>query len=174
MTKKLILLSSVFIILFTANASNAQSYKTGIGFRLGGISSGISVKHFMGSTGALEGILSFGSHYAMITGLYEKHTAFPKAEGLNWFFGGGAHVGFYSDKWGYRYFYYKHHGNGYKIEEVDYYDNRSSFGLDFILGLDYKFKNVPINLSLDVKPFFDITPGFYGYWEPGLSFRFTL
>ena len=78
MTKKFILLFSFFTIILTTSKINAQSYKTGIGFRLGGISSGISVKHFMGSTAALEGILSFGSHYAMLTGLYEKHNGSPK------------------------------------------------------------------------------------------------
>jgi hypothetical protein len=162
-------------LLFTMALSNtgyAESYNTGIGLRLGGITSGITLKHFTNSNAALEGIVSFGRHSLMITGLYEKHTSFPTAEGLTWFFGGGAHVGFFDREYGYYEFYYKSHGN--KIKVTDYYENRTSFGLDFILGLDYKFKNAPVNISLDVKPFFDITPGFYGYWEPALSFRFTL
>lgn len=162
------------LFLLTHTNVKAQGYTTGVGIRLGGITSGITLKHFIGSSNALEGIVSFGRHSFLITGLYEKHTAFPKAEGLSWFFGGGAHVGFFQDGYGYRYFYYKSHGNKIKIEEVGYYDNRTSFGLDFILGIDYKFKNAPINVSLDVKPFVDIVPGFYGYWEPGFTFRFTM
>lgn len=172
MFKKFILGFTFFTLLFAGYKTNAQPYSTGIGLRLGGITSGITVKHFTGSNSALEGILSFGRHSLLLTGLYEKHTAFPKAEGLTWFFGGGAHIGFFERNYGYYEFYYRSHGN--KIKYVDYYDNRTSFGLDFIIGLDYKFKDAPVNLSLDVKPFFDLSPGFYGYWEPALSIRFTL
>ena len=163
-----------FVLLFMLSiAGYAQPYSTGLGFRLGGISSGITVKHYTGSNTALEGILSFGRHAFMITGLYEKHQDFPNAAGLTWFFGGGAHVGFFSGDYRYYHYYYYSHK---KIKYEEFADNDASvfFGADFIIGLDYKFQNAPVNLSLDVKPMVDFVPGVYGYWEGALSVRFTL
>lgn len=162
----------LLFILFFAFKSSAQPYNTGIGLRLGGISSGITVKHFVNSNSALEGIVSFRSHSFFITGLYERHQSFPNAEGLSWFFGGGAHIGFFDDHH-YEHFYHTHH----KHKDDDIFDDGDSdisFGADFILGLDYKFKNAPVDIALDVKPFVDIVPGFYGYWEGALTIRFTL
>lgn len=49
----------VALILLTGTV-NAEDYGTGIGLRLGGLSSGISVKGFVNSTSAIEGIASFG------------------------------------------------------------------------------------------------------------------
>ena len=163
-----ILIISLTLISFR---SFAESYETGIGFRIGGISSGITVKHFTGSTSALEGILSFGRHSMIITGLYEKHQPFPNADGLSWFYGGGAHVGFINSNYGYYDFYHGSHGNN---SNFNHSDANFLLGGDFILGLDYKFENAPINLAIDIKPFIDIIPGFYGYWEGAFTFRFTL
>src|SRR5437870_263426 len=103
-TYKVILL---VVALFLSIKGYSQSYKTGIGLRLGGTAQGITVKHFINSDGALEGIVSFGWHSFLITGLYEKHQRFANAEGLSWFYGGGAHIGFY--RYGYNYFYYHYH-----------------------------------------------------------------
>ena len=169
--KKLIKIIFILLLL-TSIKSMAQPFNTGIGLRLGGISSGITVKHFTSSTAALEGILGFGRHSFSVTGLYEKHTPFPNAEGLSWFYGGGAHIGFFNNDYGYEYFYYKSHKN--KVYGYQNGSSNISLGGDFIIGLDYKFKNAPVNLSLDVKPFVDILPGVYGYWEGALSIRFTL
>lgn len=168
--KNVIALSISLILLISIN-SNAQSYETAIGLRLGGISSGITVKHFMNSTAAMEGILSFNKHSLMLAGLYEKHYPFPKVEGLSWFYGGGAHLGLFNNDYGYEYFYYKGHHN--KVLIIEHANADVSFGLDFIIGLDYKITNTPINICLDVKPFFDLLPGFYGYWEGAFSLRFT-
>ena len=170
--KTIKIISVLVILCLSTQMGNAQPYATGLGFRLGGISSGITVKHYVNSNSALEGILSFGRHAFLITGLYEKHQPFPNAEGLSWFYGGGAHVGFFSSGHPYSYFYYKTHGD--KVKVYEYSDNKLSLGADFIIGLDYKFNNAPVNLSLDVKPFIDLIPGVYGYWEGALSVRFTL
>ena len=169
--KKLIKIICI-LVFFTSIKSIAQPFQTGIGLRMGGISSGITVKHFISSTSAIEGILGFGRHSFSVTGLFEKHTPFPNAEGLTWFYGGGAHVGFFNNDYRYDYFYYKSHHN--KVYVFQDGDSNFSLGGDFIIGLDYKFKNAPVNLSLDVKPFVDILPGVYGYWEGALSIRFTL
>lgn len=158
-------------LLIIALQGNAQPYNTGIGLRLGGIAYGITVKHFTGSNSAIEGIVGFRSHALFVTGLFEWHHPFPNAEGLSWYYGGGAHIGFFEDRYHYGHFYHKHHKHDF---DFDHDEADISFGGDFILGLDYKFRNAPVNLSLDVKPMIDLVPGFYGYWEGALSLRFTL
>jgi hypothetical protein len=164
---------SILLILFALSTGkmNAQPYATGIGVRFGGIATGITVKHYTNSNTALEGILGFGRHSLILTGLYEKHQEFPSAPGLSWFYGGGAHLGFVSHNYSYYDFYYKSH----KHEgDADLYDSNVFFGADFILGMEYKFKDAPISLGLDIKPYIDLLPGFYGYWEGAFTFRFTL
>ena len=165
---------TLLVLILISTAVKAQDYTTGIGVRLGGITSGITVKHFVNSTGAIEGIASFGRHAFLITGLYEKHQSFPNAEGLSWFYGGGAHIGFFSGGYYYGDFrYYKYKGNKVIVYD-DYYRSNIYLGADFILGLEYKFQGAPITLGLDLKPAVDIVPGFYGYFEGAFTFRFTL
>lgn len=159
------------LMLLNADRITAQPYATGIGIRLGTSGQGVTVKHHFDTKNALEGIVTFGRKSMLITALYERHQAFPNAEGLSWFFGGGAHVGFYND--GYDYYYYKAHGNKVYVYEDDW-DKEHGFGLDFILGMEYKFKDTPIALGIDVKPFVDFVGEGYGYWDGAFTFRFTL
>src|SRR5689334_12770042 len=123
------------------NDSGNPNYNTAIGVRLGGLTSGITVKHFVNSNGgALEGILGFGYRSFVITGLYEKHNDISTAPGLKWLYGLGAHVGFF--RYGGYYYRVKYDppgkGNGY-VYYVDYPGNTATVaGIDFILGMDYK------------------------------------
>ncbi len=168
-------LTVFFALVLLTIAGSAQDYKTGLGFRLGGINSGLTVKHFTGSTTALEGIVGFARHSLSITGLYEKHQAFPNAAGLKWFYGLGGHVGFFQGDYSYGYYrYYKYKGNKVIVYDDDVYTSRTYLGVDFIIGLEYKFNGAPITIGLDVKPQIDIVPGFYGYFDGALTFRFTL
>jgi hypothetical protein len=159
---------SILIILIS-NSANAQEYNTAIGLRLGGVANGITFKHFVNSNSAFEGLLGFGHKSLLITGLYEKYIPINNASGLQWFYGGGAHIGFFSYD-GY-YYSYKEHGHYYVVDENA---NSIALGLDFILGLDYKFKNAPINIGTDIKPFIDFHDGVYGYFDGAFSFRFVL
>lgn len=167
MKKKIIVLSIAF--LSGIIQLNAQDYKTGIGVRLGGLTSGITVRGFVNSNSAIEGIVSFGHRSFLITGLYEKFKPIPNAEGLTWFYGGGIHFGFF--RYGGTYYYYKEKGN--KIYVVREGDSRVVPGADFIIGMDYKFKGAPLNLGLDLKPFIDFIDGTELYFDGALSFRFV-
>jgi hypothetical protein len=171
--KHLLTIAIICISLLTSNSAKAQQYETGIGVRLGGISQGITLKHFIGGNDALEGILSFGHHAFFITGLYENHHAFPNAEGLSWFWGGGAHVGFFTNGYDYDYIYYKYRGNHIIVHDDDYDGSSFLFGGDFILGMEYKLQTAPVAFSLDVKPQIDFVPGLYAYWDGALTVRFT-
>jgi hypothetical protein len=139
--------------------SNAQDYNTGIGFR-GGFSNGITIKHFISPTVALEGIISSRWRGVELTGLYELHIKAFQTERLKWYVGFGGHVGFYdgkytSNNWGTS-------GNTYTV-----------VGLDGILGLEYSFVGVPINISVDWKPAFNFA-GHSGFWADGgaISIRY--
>ncbi len=57
---------------------------------------GLTVKHFISQRSALEGLLSTRWRGFEITGLYEVHNNAFDVERLNWYFGGGGHIGFWN------------------------------------------------------------------------------
>jgi hypothetical protein len=129
-----IVLCMAFVSLLHAQEYN-QDYKIGLGIRLSSpsptLSNSVSVKYFMPSGNAIEGLVSFGTHFG-VGGLYEIHKTLNATPGLKWFYGGGAYVGF---------------------------ESRETFlGPTGVVGLDYKFERIPLNLSLDWKPELDILP----------------
>lgn len=147
---------------FLSNTANAQSYKTGVGLR-GGFFSGLTVKHFIGSDKAVEGILSSRSRWRgfAIVGLLEFHKEMDIAN-LNWYYGFGAHAGFYDRS------YY------YPLSSRNYYSgNVTTIGIDGILGMEYHFQEIPITLGLDVKPFLDIVNSGGGFFDTALSARYV-
>jgi hypothetical protein len=150
------LLFFIAAILFSASQLKAQDYKTALGIRLSSngpaVNNSVSIKHFMNPKLAIEGLFTFDNK-AAIGGLFEIHNAIPSTEGLKWFYGAGAYLGFDSDK------------NN---------PDRALMGAQGIIGLDYKFANIPLNLSLDWKPELNIIDNIN--FEPaaiGFSIRFT-
>jgi hypothetical protein len=151
------------LILSVAFSANAQSgYKTGIGFR-GGIASGLTVKHFIKSDAAIEGILStsFRHRGTVITVLYEKHAQAFNAKGLQWYYGLGGHVGFHEGR-----HYYKHGHDHY------YDDHVVALGIDGVLGLEYYIRDIPFTIGADIKPYINIPSG-GGYWDSALHVRYV-
>jgi hypothetical protein len=143
-----------FFLFFTviSNRSEAQDYKLAIGLRLSTVSPTISdavtVKYFLNDHSAIEGLVSFGTRFG-IGGLYEVEEQIGGVKSLNWFFGGGAYVGFQN--------------------------NLVYTGPMGIVGIDYKFENAPVDLSLDWKPELDISPQINFVPDAfALSARFTL
>ena len=132
--RKFILSCSVLLSVFCFKVS-AQDYKLAMGVRFSSasptLSNSITVKYFMNEKAALEGLLSFGTRFG-VGGLYEVHQLIGSVPSLNWFYGGGAYIGF---------------------------ENHNTYlGPTGILGVDYKFQNAPLNLSIDWKPELDIIP----------------
>jgi len=122
-------------------------YKTALGIRIGG-TSGATIKHFFRPATAVEGILgTFGNGFS-ITGLVEKNAQAFDVEGLNWYYGGGAHIAFYN---GNRYY-------GLEGRHVRYRDNHDvGVGINGIIGMEYLLPdNIPVAFSLDLKPFIEI------------------
>lgn len=151
------------LIMSVAFSANAQSgYKTGIGFR-GGIASGLTVKHFIKSDAAIEGILStsFLHRGTVITVLYEKHAPAFNAKGLQWYYGLGGHVGFHEGR-----HYYRHGHDHYEDDHV------VAVGIDGVLGLEYYIRDIPFTIGADIKPYINIPSG-GGYWDSALHVRYV-
>jgi hypothetical protein len=155
--RKTIYLAVLATVLMTTAATaqksrsySSTSYKTALGVKF--YPGAISLKHFVNSQAALEGLGYFWDRGFRITGLYEIHGNINGAPGLKWYIGPGAHVGFYNTKWG----------------------GGSSIGVDGVLGLDYKINTAPINLSIDWQPSFEFGDGrgFTGNWG-GFAIRYT-
>lgn len=158
--RKILFLAVTLLVATISQAqsktTNSSSYRTALGVKIwnGG---GITLKHFVnGSNNALEGIAYFYNRGFRLTGLYEIHGQIADAAGLKWYVGPGAHIGFYNEN--------KYYAN----------DDRTYVGIDGVLGLDYKFKGAPINMSIDWQPSFEFGDGrgFYGNWG-GLGIRYT-
>jgi hypothetical protein len=134
----------MFLMIVLAAAlmatSAGQDYKTSLGLRAG-LPYGLTVKHFLSKKNALEGILASKWGGFVVTGLYENEHWTGEYPGLNWFWGIGAHAGFWDA------------GRNPNIKET--YEG-SVIGLDVIAGLEYTFDEIPLNLSLDLLPTFNL------------------
>ena len=130
--------------------SENSPYQNAIGIKVwDGL--GISYKHFFTEKGAIEAIAFFSGHGFRSSGLYEFHFPISAEPGLRWFVGPGLHLGAYD----------KSHGDGLY------------FGIDGILGMEYNFQKIPLNLSIDWQPAveFGNDRGFMGSWG-GLAARY--
>lgn len=151
------LLFILLVAFFVSTGVKAQDYSTGIGLR-GGAWNGLTVKHFLNEKAAVEGLFDSRWHGFNLTGLYEIHNRAFDLDRLNWYYGVGAHIGFYDTqykKWG---------------------DNSGTYtviGIDGILGLEYNFKEIPFNIGIDWKPTINLA-GYSGFWGDGgaLSIRY--
>lgn len=154
--RKVLLFTALAIGFHSAKAqsssTNSTSYKTALGVKLWD-GAGISLKHFVQPNKAAEFIGYFWRRGFRLTGLYEIHGDINGTDGLKWYIGPGAHIGFYNSKYG---------------------DDGAIVGIDGVIGLDYKFSGAPINVSLDWQPSFEFGEdlGFTGGWG-GLGIRYT-
>ncbi|MEO7923126.1 MAG: hypothetical protein ABIR30_05565 [Chitinophagaceae bacterium] len=158
--KKVFFLCLVVAATCSLNPVQAQDYRTALGVRLSSASAmqnnSISIKHFITDKTAIEGLFTFGDPLA-IGALVEFHKPLA-ASGLNYFYGAGGYVGFT-----------KTYNVNTNKNETD-----PNFGAQGIIGLDYKFNNIPLNLSLDWKPELNIVSDIN--FEPaaiGFTARFT-
>ncbi|MFL5787035.1 MAG: hypothetical protein ACJ748_03200 [Flavisolibacter sp.] len=155
---KYLILSSFFSLsIIIVQAQNktyeGESYTHAVGVKIfdGG---GISYKQFLNGNNAAEVIGYFYTKGFRLAALYEVHNDIQGIGGLKWYYGGGAHIGFYNSF------------NGHSRSTV--------LGADGVIGIDYKFNSSPINISLDWQPSFEFGSGFgfNGSWG-GLGIRYT-
>ncbi|HEY6505274.1 MAG TPA: hypothetical protein VIZ28_14970 [Chitinophagaceae bacterium] len=144
-------LALFIVVVSQAQGATGSTYKTALGVKVfdGG---GITLKHFFTYNHAGELIAYFWSHGVRFTGLYEIHGDIRGAEGLKWYIGPGAHIGFYDQD----------NGDG------------AFFGIDGVIGLDYKFKGAPINISIDWQPYVEFgNDNGFSASSGGLGIRYT-
>ncbi len=152
--KNLLLLSFV-LICFLPNSATSQSmsetYDFAIGVKM--YPGAITLKKSIGDDKYLEGIAAFWKRGVRTTVLYEVQAPLFDVDGLNWYYGGGAHAGFYNSK---------------------YYEGTTLLGIDGVLGIDFKIKGAPINLSIDWQPSFEFGngSGFEGWGGLGVRIAF--
>lgn len=93
---------------------------------------GVTGRYFFSEKSAVEGIVGLYNRTASLTALYQYHWDLSAltVPGFGWYAGGGAHLG------------------------TRRTDGKSQFlgGVDGIVGLNYVFEKIPLNLSLDWKP----------------------
>lgn len=160
--KKSLLIIFLCTSFYVANSQQnkiSSIYKTAIGLKI--YPSAITAKHFINKNAAIEGIATINNRFLRITGLYEIHNKLGSYDGLKWYYGGGAHIGFGGDS----FFYSDGTYSG---------DEGTTLGLDGVLGLDYKFKNAPFNMSIDWQPsFVFIGNTYFMGLSGGLSLRYA-
>lgn len=126
---------ALFITTFFITSVNAQApYQKALGVKFpGGLS--LTYKQFISETHNLEAQFTAWHQGMRVAGLYEfNFYSFKDVPELAWFVGGGAHLGFW------------------KSEYQKDYNSKIDVGADGIIGLDYTFKKLPLNLSVDWEP----------------------
>jgi len=148
------------IILLAVAGANAQTYSTAVGAKFytgGGSVGGLNIRHSTAEHTALEGSLLFYSGGLGIEGLYEYQAPIEGTEGLQYFVGGGGMLGFGTGRY-----------NNYNNR------NSTSFALRLTGGVDYKFADAPIDVSLAFDPFFYLAPYSGSNLSLGIGIRYVL
>lgn len=157
--KKLFLLS--FMLLGLAFNSQAQGKKNAIGLRLGdneGFGGEVTYQRWLSSKNRLEidlglrsssnGLYNYNYNAAKLVGVYQW--VWDIDNGFKWYAGPGVGLGsWHSDK------YYNHKHNTYL---------EGDSGVFFIatgdIGIEYNFKDIPLQLSFDFRPEIYISEGY--------------
>ena len=89
--------------------------------------------------------------------------------GLNWIYGAGAHVSHYGEKFNRNKEPYWHTDYPAYVDYITF-----GFGLDGLLGMEYKIPQIPIAVSFDFKPFIEVVSN-GDVWvstDPGIGVKF--
>jgi hypothetical protein len=134
----------------TPTVNGNPEYKNALGLRAGR-TAGITYKHFFNTGNAFEAILGLWPNAFGLTGLYQKHAA-TGLDGLKFYYGGGGHFTRETGR-----YYYRHYGLRGDEYNYRYGKNGLAVGIDGIVGIDWKIGVIPLALSLDLKPFLEVS-----------------
>lgn len=138
------------ILLLAASSVQAQKYRTALGVRASRNQLGLTLQQLIKaeSPNTIEFIASAGSDEYSGTALFQHHIPIL-GRGLNYYLGGGAHIG-------------------------DRKDYGTFYGGDLITGLELKTPLLPFTISGDLKPAFHINRGDWFTMGGAISVRFIL
>lgn len=164
-------LTLMFIIMLS-DYSIAQQYDRSSGIRLGG-SSGLTFKKFIVDEQAVEVIVSNRKSGIQLTLLYLMHQPMHVSFNDNFFFyyGVGGHVG--SEE---------HGGIDKQLANLDpasfNYVNKNylTLGIDGMIGIEYRMLEVPITLSIDLKPYMnyvDLRKVKADFWDASIAIKYV-
>ncbi|MEI7589591.1 MAG: hypothetical protein WCJ68_08855 [Chitinophagia bacterium] len=119
----------------------------------------LSYKSFYNTHKAIEasGYITLDGFWLSI--LNEIHTPIKEDNQLSWYIGYGGHLGIWSEE-----FMKTNNPSG---------KSNISVGFDGIIGLDYKVKNTPLNISIDWQPSFSIIQSYFKN-QGGIGIRYVL
>ncbi|NNC95055.1 MAG: hypothetical protein HKN92_05790 [Chitinophagales bacterium] len=156
LTKGMIIVVMIAMFQITAEAQQISmigarvGYPFGVTFRL----------PFNNKANAIfEGIVGTRGNSISFTALFEGITNPAQRSEFEFFYGGGAHLGFYGTR------------SPYWDTEPDPF---FGLGIDGIVGVGWNFTNVPVNLTFDYKPAVNfIGPGSFWYGDAAVSVRYV-
>jgi len=158
--KKLVLFAMALISVATVNAAGLSDHSVGV--LVGGMN-GFTYKGFINDNLALQADLAFGLTASPMTVKYDgvkyddegtysmwDFSVNPNLlyqmdldKGFAFFAGGGLSLGMGKE------FMYKYEGVGVSINNADLC---GKFGLNALVGAEYKFDDVPLSLGLEFRP----------------------
>lgn len=129
---------------------NSLTYKTGVGVKIfNGV--GANVKTFISEKAAIDIVAFFSGEGTRFTAHYEFHGDLSTEGNLKWYLGPGVNL---------------------RLQ-----DKNTIIGPGFIIGADYKFKELPFNIAIDWQPAIEFGGGygtrFRSSWA-GVALRYTL
>ncbi len=144
--------SFTVLILFLTTSFFSQNYKMALGFKGGYPGYGsLNAKKSISNSDYLEASIGGFGRYPYNVGFnvqidYERMQALE--EGFSFYYGGGVLLGLTS----------------------------SIFHLapKALLGLEYNFEDLPLNISIDTGPYFFIAPNIGFIWGGGLALRYAI
>jgi hypothetical protein len=125
-----------------------------------GLGTGVTFQHRFSDNDAIEFIALSRYGGLNFTTLYEFNNRFFDVRSIKWYFGAGGHAGVYSNR-----------ARSFENES----GNTITLGLDGIVGLEYFFHDIPIQISVDWKPAFNLISSgqTFNEWDCGaMSVRY--
>ena len=144
--------SFTVLILLLASTSFSQNYKMAIGFKGGYPGYGsLNAKKSISNSDYLEASIGGFGRYPYNVGFnvqidYERMQALE--EGFSFYYGGGVLLGLTSSIF--------------------------HLGPKALLGLEYNFEDLPLNISIDTGPYLFVSPNIGFIWGGGLALRYAI
>jgi len=157
-------MKNLLLISFMVGSSillYAQKYSTAFGIKgdystLNMASADLSLKHFFLGQNAFELNLGGGQRHFWLQALYHRNQTLTSD--LEWYWGAGPDVGYWR--------------KGVNVRGNATYSDGFWVGLNGVLGMEYTFDFIPINLALDTGPTLRLVPDVKFGWMAGIAFRY--